>query len=70
MRYGCTCAAADNRTQHFGSDTVALPATLLCSHRLLQMQRFLLPLVRGDVAERPLGNAAKIALKGLLGNVF
>lgn len=70
MRYGCTCAAADNRTQRFGSDTVALPATLLCSHRLLEMQRFLLPLVRRDVAERPLRSADKIALKGLLGNVF
>lgn len=70
MQYVCTCGAVDNRTQHFGYDTVALPTTLLCSHRLLQMQRFLLPLVRRDVAERPLRNADKIALKGLLGNVF
>lgn len=70
MQYVCTCGAVDNRTQRFGYDTVALPTTLLCSHRLLQMQRFLLPLVRRDVAERPLRNADKIALKGLLGNVF
>lgn len=67
MQCVCTCGAVDNRTQHSGYDTVALPATLLCSHRLLQMQRFLLPLMRRDVAERPLRNPDKIALKGLLG---
>lgn len=70
MQYVCTCGAGDNRTQHFGYDTVALPATLLCSHRLLQMQRSLLPLERRDVSERPLRKAEKITLKGLLGVVF
>lgn len=43
----CTCAAGERRTQHFGYGTVAVPATLLCSHGLLQMQRFLLPLCVG-----------------------
>lgn len=31
MRYVCTCGAVDNRTQHFGYDTVALPTTLLAA---------------------------------------
>lgn len=44
--YVC-CRRGEERTQHFGYGTVAVPATLLCSHGLLQMQRLLLPLCVG-----------------------
>lgn len=33
MQCVCTCGAVDNRSQRFGYDIVALPTSLLCSHR-------------------------------------
>lgn len=44
MQYVCACGAVDNRSQHFGYHVVALPTVLLCNHRLLQIQTFLVPL--------------------------
>lgn len=66
MQCVCTCGAVDNRSQRFGYDIVALPTSLLCSHRCYKCRDSCSPPVRRDVVARPLRNADKIAVKSLL----